>query len=198
MRPRALPGRPGPRVGDSDQQRGNGGSLTNGAAGRSGPLVSGGGRVLTDGALQAVTKSGERKGGLTGGSSLSGPPSPSVVRAARAPWPKPATPRGRTWHGAGAVGWADLVRQRGTRTDDHQRLIDGTEEMGRKKGKSGGEIHLGWSRDEDEAGCNGGGARSRTVAELYRQRIRAQGAWRRGSSGGLEESARAARVSGQR
>jgi hypothetical protein len=48
--------------------------------------------VLTDGALQAVTKSGERKGGLTGGSSLSGPPSPSVVRAARAPWPKPATP----------------------------------------------------------------------------------------------------------
>jgi hypothetical protein len=104
----------------------------------------------------------------------------------------------RTWHGAGAVGWADLVRQRGTRTDDHQRLIDGTEEMGRKKGKSGGEIHLGWSRDEDEAGCNGGGARSRTVAELYRQRIRAQGAWRRGSSGGLEESARAARVSGQR
>jgi hypothetical protein len=47
-----------------------GGSLTNEAAGRSGLLVSGGGhlqaryhgRVLTDGALQAVTKSGERKG----------------------------------------------------------------------------------------------------------------------------------------
>jgi hypothetical protein len=49
---------------------GNDGSLTNEAAGRSGPLVSGGGHaqaryrgcVLTDGALHAVTKSGERKG----------------------------------------------------------------------------------------------------------------------------------------
>jgi hypothetical protein len=48
--------------------------MTNGAAGRSGPLVSGGGhaqarycgRVLTDGALQAVTKSGERKGEADG------------------------------------------------------------------------------------------------------------------------------------
>jgi hypothetical protein len=36
------------------------------------------------------------------------------------------------------------------------------------------------------------------AAELYRRRIRAQGALRRGSSGGLEEPARAARVSGQR
>jgi hypothetical protein len=53
---------------------GKGGSLTNGATGRSGPLVSGGGhpqaryrgRVLTDGALQAVTKSGERKGEADG------------------------------------------------------------------------------------------------------------------------------------
>jgi hypothetical protein len=70
MRARALPCGRGPRIGDSDQQRGNGGSLANGAAGRSSPLVSGGGhaqaryrgRVLTDGALQAVTKSGERKG----------------------------------------------------------------------------------------------------------------------------------------
>jgi hypothetical protein len=62
------PARPtGRRLGPTG---GNGGSLTNGAAGRSGPLVSGGGheqaryhgRVLTDGALQAVTKSGERKG----------------------------------------------------------------------------------------------------------------------------------------
>jgi hypothetical protein len=69
---------------------------------------------------------------------------------------------------------------------------------GREKRKSGGEIHLGWSRDEDGARLNGGAARSRTATELYRRRIRAQGAWRRGSSGGLEEPARAARVSGQR
>jgi hypothetical protein len=74
MRARALPCGRGPRIGDSDQQRGNGGSLANGAAGRSSPLVSGGGhaqaryrgRVLTDGALQAVTKSGERKGEADG------------------------------------------------------------------------------------------------------------------------------------
>jgi hypothetical protein len=66
MRARVLPGGWAPRVGDSDQQAGNGGSLTNGAAGRLGPLVSGGGRVLTDGALQAVTKSGERKGEADG------------------------------------------------------------------------------------------------------------------------------------
>jgi hypothetical protein len=54
--------------------RGNDRSLTNGATRRSGPLVSGGGhaqaryhgRVLTDGALQAVTKSGERKGEADG------------------------------------------------------------------------------------------------------------------------------------
>jgi hypothetical protein len=37
-----------------------------------------------------------------------------------------------------------------------------------------------------------------TAVELYRRRIRAQGAWRRGSSGELEERACAARVSGQR
>jgi hypothetical protein len=74
MRARALPSGRGPRIGDSDQQGGNDGSLTNGAAGRSGPLVSGGGHaqaryrglVLTDGALQAVTKSGERKGEADG------------------------------------------------------------------------------------------------------------------------------------
>jgi hypothetical protein len=70
--------------------------------------------------------------------------------------------------------------------------------LGGEKGKSGGEIHLEWSRDEDEAARNGGGARSRTAAELYRRRIRAHWAWRRGSSGGFEEPARAARVSGQR
>jgi hypothetical protein len=122
---------------------GNGGSLTNGAAGRSGPLVSGGGheqpryrgRVLTDGALQAVTKSGERKGGLTGESSLSGTSSTSAVRTSRAPWPEPATPRGRTGHEAAAVGRADSVRWCGTGTDDHRRLIDGTEEMGEREEK---------------------------------------------------------------
>jgi hypothetical protein len=71
---RALPGGRGPRVGDSDQQGGNGESLTNRAIGRSSPLVSGGGHaqaryrgcVLTDEALQAVTKSGERKGEADG------------------------------------------------------------------------------------------------------------------------------------
>jgi hypothetical protein len=42
MRARALPGGRGPWVSDSDQQGGNDGSLTNGAAGRSSPLVSGG------------------------------------------------------------------------------------------------------------------------------------------------------------
>jgi hypothetical protein len=34
---------------------------------------------------------------------------------------------------------------------------------GREKRKSSGEIHHGWSRDEDEVGRNGGGARSRTA-----------------------------------
>jgi hypothetical protein len=38
----------------------------------------------------------------------------------------------------------------------------------------------------------------RTAVELYRQRYQAQGTWRRGSSGELEERARAAQVSGQR
>jgi hypothetical protein len=74
MRARTLPSGRGPRVGDWDQQGGNGGSLTNGAAGRSGPLVSGRGhaqvryrgRALKDGVLQAVTKSGERKGEADG------------------------------------------------------------------------------------------------------------------------------------
>jgi hypothetical protein len=52
------------------------------------------------------------------------------MRTARAPWPEPATPRGRTGHGAAAVGRADSFRRRGTGTNDHRRLIDGTEEMG--------------------------------------------------------------------
>jgi hypothetical protein len=133
-----------------------------------------------------------------GVSSLLGLTSTSVVRTTRAPWPEPATLRGQTGHDAAAVGQADSVRRRRTGTDDHWRLIDGTEEMGGEKIKSGGEIHLGWSRDEDGAGRNGGGARSRTAALLYRRRIRAQGAGRRGSSNGLEEPACAAWVSGQR
>jgi hypothetical protein len=54
---------------------------------------------------------------------------------ARAPWPEPATPRERTGHGAAAVGRADSVRWRGTRTDDRRRLIDGTEEMGEREEK---------------------------------------------------------------
>jgi hypothetical protein len=43
-----------------------------------------------------------------------------------------------------------------------------------------------------------GGARSRTATELYRRRVRAQEAWRRGSFGELEKRTRAAQVSGQR
>jgi hypothetical protein len=85
-----------------------------------------------------------------------------------------STRANRAW--AAAVGRADSVRRRGTGTDDHRRLIDGTKEMGREKRKSGGEIHLGWSRDEDGAERNGGRARSWTATELYRRRIRAQGA----------------------
>jgi hypothetical protein len=78
---------------------------------------------------------GKEKGRLTGGSSLSGSPSTSEVRTARAPWPEPATPRVRTGHGAAAVGRADSVRRREIRTDDHRRLIDGTEEMGGREEK---------------------------------------------------------------
>jgi hypothetical protein len=48
--------------------------------------------------------------------------------------------------------------------------------MGEREEKVWQAIYLGWSRDEDEAGCNGGGARSRTATELYQRRIRAQGA----------------------
>jgi hypothetical protein len=61
-------------------------------------------RALTDGALQAVTQNGERRGRLTGGSSLSGPPSTLVACTTRAPWPEPVTPHGRRRHGAVAVG----------------------------------------------------------------------------------------------
>jgi hypothetical protein len=45
---------------------------------------------------------------------------------------------------------------------------------------------------------DGGGARSRTAAELYQWRVRAQEAWRWGRSGELEKRVRAARVSRQR
>jgi hypothetical protein len=78
---------------------------------------------------------GKDRGRLTGGSSLSRPLSTSAVRMARAPWLEPVTPRGRTGHGAAAVGRADSVRWCGTRTDDHRRLIDGTEEMGEREEK---------------------------------------------------------------
>jgi hypothetical protein len=78
---------------------------------------------------------GKEKGRLTNGSSLSGPPSTSAVRMARVPWPEPVTLRGKTGHEAAAVGQADSVRRRGTGTDDHRRLIDGTEEMGEREEK---------------------------------------------------------------
>jgi hypothetical protein len=69
-----VPWRVGPMGRRLGPKGGNGGSLTNGAVGRSGPLVSGGGhaqaryrgRVMTDRALQIVTKSGERKGEADG------------------------------------------------------------------------------------------------------------------------------------
>jgi hypothetical protein len=63
--------------------------------------------------------------------------------------------------------------------------------------RSGGEIHLGWGRNDGEVMPDSGRARSGMVVDLYRPRIRAQGAWRRGSSGRLEERVRAARVSVQ-
>jgi hypothetical protein len=46
---------------------------------------------------------------LAGGFSLSGPPSSSTTRTERAPWPEPATPRGRRRHVAVAVGRGVLV-----------------------------------------------------------------------------------------
>jgi hypothetical protein len=128
---------------------------------------------------------------------LSGPPSSSVARTARAPWPELVTPRGRRGHGAVAVGRRVSVRRRGTDTDDHQRLIDGTKKTGREKKRSDGEIHLWWGENDGEAVPDDGGARSGTVSELCWGRIRAQEAWRRGSSGELEERVRVARVSVQ-
>jgi hypothetical protein len=87
--------------------RGNGGSLTNGATGRSGPLVSDGGhaqarhhgRALTDGALRAVTKNGERKGETDG----------RVLLVKTVVDLEPANPRGQRRHGAAAVGRAISV-----------------------------------------------------------------------------------------
>jgi hypothetical protein len=74
----------------------------------------------------------------------------------------------------------------------------GQRKQGREKRSSGGEIHLGWGGNGAEAVPDGGGARSPTAAELYRRQIRAQEAWRRGSSGEIEKRVRAAQVSGQR
>jgi hypothetical protein len=73
------------------------------------------------------------KGGLTGGSSMSGPQPSLVVCTARALWPEPVTPRGRRRHGAVAVGRGVSVLLRGTGTGDHRRLIDGTEKMGERE-----------------------------------------------------------------
>jgi hypothetical protein len=44
---------------------------------------------------------------------------------------------------------------------------------GREKKRSGGEIHLGWGENDDEAVPDDGGARSGTVAELCWGRIQA-------------------------
>jgi hypothetical protein len=74
----------------------------------------------------------------------------------------------------------------------------GQRKWGREKRRSDGEIHLGWSRNGGEAVPDGGGARSRTAAELYRRWVRAQEACRWGSSGELEKRVHVARVSGQR
>jgi hypothetical protein len=78
---------------------------------------------------------------------LSGPPSTMVMRTARVPWPESVTSRGRRKHEAVAVDWVVSVRQRGTGTGDHRRLIDGTEKIEEKKRRSGGEIHLGWGEN---------------------------------------------------
>jgi hypothetical protein len=75
------------------------------------------------------------RGRLTGGSSLSGPPSTLVTRTARAPWPEPVS-----------------VRRRGTSTGDHRRLIDGTE----KTGEIEKEVRRGnspWVGQERWRGC---------------------------------------------
>jgi hypothetical protein len=145
-----------------------------------------------------VTKNGERKGEADGRVLLvrtaiylgSAHGASAMAGAGDSAWAKR--------HRAAAVGRAVSVQWRGTGTDDHQRLIYGTEKMGEREEKVQRGNHLGWSRDEGRVGHDGGGARSRTAAELYRRQNRAQGAWRQGSSSELEEQARAARVSGQR
>jgi hypothetical protein len=88
-----------------------------------------------------------------GGSSLSGPSSTSTARTAQAPWPEPATPCGRRRHGATAVGKATSVRRRGTGTDDHRRLIDGTEKMGEREEnvRRGNSPRVGQRRGRDWA-----------------------------------------------
>jgi hypothetical protein len=80
---------------------------------------------------------------LTGGSTLSGLPSSSASRTARAPWLEPTTPRGLRRHGAVAVGRGVLVRWRGTDTGDHRRLIDGTEKSGERRGSPAGKFTSG-------------------------------------------------------
>jgi hypothetical protein len=93
------------------------------------------GRVLTDRALQAVTKSGERKGEADGRVLLvrtavylgSAHDASAMVGAGDS---------ARANRARGDCGWpADSVRQRGTGTDDHRQLIDGTEEMREREEK---------------------------------------------------------------
>jgi hypothetical protein len=87
----------------------------------------------------------KRKGGrLTGGSSLSGPSSSLVTRTARAPWPKPATPRGQRRHGAvvvGRVGLGSTARNQHRRSPATNRWD--RENRGERKGGPAGKFTLG-------------------------------------------------------
>jgi hypothetical protein len=73
---------------------------------------------------------------LTGRSSLSGPPSSSVTRTARAPWSEPVTPRGRRRHWEVAVGQGASIQRCGTDSGGHRRLIDGIDKMGGERKRS--------------------------------------------------------------
>lgn len=74
---------------------------------------------------------------LMGGFSLSRLPSSLATRSARAPWLELATPHMRRRARGGCIWPGVLERRRGAITDDHRRLIDGTEKMGGEKEKSG-------------------------------------------------------------
>jgi hypothetical protein len=64
---------------------------------------------------------------LMGGFSLSRLPSSLATRSARAPWLELATPHMRRRARGGCIWPGVLERRRGAITDDHRRLIDGTE-----------------------------------------------------------------------